>query len=73
MSAASSTEIAIITTVGCPYCKKSKEALRNAGLAYKEFELSTDLEALRKVKEVTKRATVPQVYSSLCWPMCMLP
>lgn len=54
-------QIAIITTVGCPYCKKAKQALRRLNLPFTEIELSTDLKTLRMVKEVTKQATVPQV------------
>ena len=71
MNAAMSAEIAIITTVGCPYCKKSKEALQQAGLSYKEIELSSDLEALSKVKEATQKSTVPQVDRNMpCHSRC---
>ena len=61
MSSASTTEIVVITTVGCPYCKRTKEALESAGLSYREVELSSNLEALRQVKQVTKKSTIPQV------------
>ena len=55
------TGIAIVTTVGCPYCKKAKDALGKHNLHFEEIELSRDLELLRRIKETTKLATVPQV------------
>lgn len=55
------TGIAIVTTVGCPYCKKAKDALGRHNLHFDEIELTRDLELLRRIKETTKQSTVPQV------------
>jgi glutaredoxin len=57
---ASVPQIAIITTIGCPYCKMAKDALRRLNLRFAEIELSTDLDTLRTVKKATSQATVPQ-------------
>ena len=56
-----SVEVAIITTVGCQFCKRAKETLKQAGLEYREIEASNQPELLNKIKETTGRRTVPQV------------
>ena len=56
------TDIAIVTTVGCPHCKRVKDTLKKKNLAFDEIELSRDLELLRSVKSATKHSTVPQVW-----------
>lgn len=56
-----SVEIAIITTVGCQFCKRAKDTLKQAGLGYREIEASNQPELLNKIKETTGRRTVPQV------------
>ncbi len=56
-----SVEIAIITTVGCQFCKRAKDTLKQAGLDYREIEASNQPELLNKIKETTGRRTVPQV------------
>lgn len=53
--------VGIVTTVGCPYCKKAKAALREKGVKYEEAELGTARDILAKVKETTGQGTVPQV------------
>lgn len=54
-------QVAVVTTVGCAYCKRAKDALRQAGVAYEEVELSRDLELLRSIQQATGVRTVPQV------------
>ena len=56
-----SVEVAIITTVGCQFCKRAKDTLKQAGLEYREVEASNQPELLNKIKETTGRRTVPQV------------
>jgi glutaredoxin len=56
-----SVEVAIITTVGCQFCKRAKDTLKQAGLDYREIEASNQPELLNKIKETTGRRTVPQV------------
>eukprot|EP00887_Chlorella_sp_A99_P001935 scaffold18.g1935.t1 len=41
--------LALITTVGCPYCKRAKAALQQAGLQYEELELSSFPQLLAEV------------------------
>lgn len=57
--------VAVVTTLGCPYCKKAKAALRNAGVPFEELELSEQLEVLTRIKQLTGQATVPQVWLRL--------
>lgn len=59
-------QVAVVTTVGCAYCKRAKEALRQAGFAYEEIELSRDLDLLRSIQQATGVRTVPQVLFSCC-------
>ncbi|KAK9830046.1 hypothetical protein WJX72_009394 [[Myrmecia] bisecta] len=54
--------VTVITTSGCPHCKRAKEALKEAGIPYEEVELSGNLNLLNKIKEATGRRTVPQVF-----------
>ena len=56
-----SVEIVIITTVGCQFCKRAKDTLKQAGLDYREIEASNQPQLLNKIKETTGRRTVPQV------------
>ncbi len=53
--------VAVVTTLGCPYCKKAKAALQAAGVPYEELELSGNLAALNRIKQLTGQTTVPQV------------
>lgn len=53
--------VGVVTTVGCPYCKKAKAALRDKGVEYAEADLGSARDVLAKVKETTGQGTVPQV------------
>ena len=53
--------VAVLTTSGCPHCKRAKDALRAQGVGFEEVDLSTSLELLREVKALTGQGTVPQV------------
>jgi hypothetical protein len=44
--------VAVITTVGCPYCKKTKAALDAAGIPHREYELSEKLEVLPSLDQL---------------------
>jgi glutaredoxin len=55
--------VGVVTTIGCPYCKKAKAALRDKGVEYQEAELGRARDVLAKVKETTGKGTVPQVCS----------
>ena len=68
---ASSHGLVIFTTLGCAFCRKTKAALNQAGVPYKEVDLSRQLEVLRRVKETTGQTTVPQVLSSIYSIVCI--
>jgi glutaredoxin len=53
--------VGIVTTVGCPHCKRAKAALKKERVAYEEADLATARDVLAKVKETTGQTTVPQV------------
>lgn len=60
--------VVVITTLGCPYCKRAKDALQEAGVTYEEVEAGSQLNLLQKIKSSTGKRTVPQVplRCSLC-------
>jgi len=58
---AAEPRVAVITTLGCAFCKRAKDALRSAGVPFEEVELSQDLDLLRSIKKSTGLRTVPQV------------
>lgn len=53
--------VAVVTTAGCPHCKRAKKALGDSGIAFREVNLEGSLEVLGKIKKLTGRTTVPQV------------
>lgn len=53
--------VGIVTTVGCPHCKRAKAALSEKKISYEEAELSGARDVLGRVKEFTGSRTVPQV------------
>ena len=62
MATTSSDMVGIITTQGCKFCRAAKSALTEANISYQEFELSEDIELLKKIKSTTGRSTVPQIF-----------
>lgn len=60
-SVAMAAQVGVVTTVGCPYCKKAKATLQEQGVQYAEAELGSARDVLAKVKETTGHTTVPQV------------
>ncbi|GFR43319.1 hypothetical protein Agub_g4387 [Astrephomene gubernaculifera] len=54
--------VAVMSTPACPYCKRAKEALTSAGIAFVDVNIGAD-EALRQtVRELTGKRTVPQIF-----------
>ena len=68
-------EVVVVTTVGCQFCKRAKDTLKQAGLDYVEVDASNQHELLRIIKVSTGRRSVPQV-SEVCVPratdLCVL-
>jgi len=54
--------VAILTTLGCKFCRAIKAELKQAGIAFQDIDLSRQLEVLRKAKQITGQSTVPQVF-----------
>jgi len=54
-------DVAVFSRDGCPFCVKTKEALRNAGIAFEELVLNKDFTE-QTLRAVAKEATVPQVF-----------
>ncbi|KAL6748715.1 glutaredoxin-like protein [Haematococcus lacustris] len=60
----SKAQIVVCTTPACPYCKRAKAALADAGYAYAELDVSQS-EAIRSaVQHTSGSKTVPQVFVS---------
>ncbi len=53
--------ISLFTKVGCPYCARAKEMLKEKGLSYEEIVLGKGI-TTRSLQAVTGASTVPQVF-----------
>lgn len=53
--------VTLFTRVGCPFCTKAKEALKERGIEYDEIIL-WDMVTPRALHAVTGKQTVPQVF-----------
>lgn len=49
------------TKPGCPHCRAARAYLVSKGADYIEFDVSTDIEALRAMLTMTARAEVPTI------------
>jgi glutaredoxin len=54
--------VAVISTLGCPYCKQVKSSLKLTSIPFVEVDLSDHQECLQEVKSLTGKVTVPQVF-----------
>lgn len=53
--------ISLFTKVGCPFCARAKQLLKERGLDYEEIVLGENI-TTHSLKAVTGAATVPQVF-----------
>jgi glutaredoxin 3 len=51
--------IVLFATSACPHCEQGRQFLGGRGVIYKELDPSTDRAVLRRMLELTGRATVP--------------
>ena len=58
-------KVGVVSTTGCPHCKRAKGALKDKGIEYAEADLGTARDVLKEVKESTGQSTVPQVRQNL--------
>jgi glutaredoxin len=54
--------VAVVTTVGCPYCKKVKDVLNQTGIEYIDVNMTDRGQYLQACKELTGWGTVPLVF-----------
>jgi len=57
-----SAQVLMYTTAVCPYCVAAKNFLKSRGLAWDEVRVDTDLDARRKMMELARRTSVPQIF-----------
>ena len=53
--------VSLFTKVGCPFCARAKEMLKENGYEYEEIVLGQNV-TTRSLRAVTGATTVPQVY-----------
>ena len=62
-ASSSSSPIAVVTTTGCPHCKRVKDALSAGAFDFVAVNMSKrPASALVELKRQTRRGTVPQVF-----------
>lgn len=66
-----SERVVVFTTVGCPYCKRAKQALRELEVPFQEVDVSGQAELRGLLKSVTGETSVPQVPGCCQQPACM--
>ncbi len=49
----------LYVTSWCPYCQKAKDYLHSKGIAYREYDIEKDQEALKRKKELSPQGGVP--------------
>ncbi len=54
--------IRMYTTEWCGYCVRAKTLLDSRGLPYEEIHMDDDPEFRRKLRDLTGRWTVPQIF-----------
>ena len=60
-SAAKPKCVSLFTKVGCPFCARAKQALKERGIDYEEIVVGKDA-TMRSLRAATGATTVPQVF-----------
>ena len=55
-------QVVMYTTAVCPYCVAAKNFLKSRGLAWDEIRVDTDIEARRRMMDMARRSSVPQIF-----------
>jgi glutaredoxin 3 len=55
-------QVVMYTTAVCPYCVAAKNFLKSRGLAWDEIRVDSDIEARRRMMDLTRRTSVPQIF-----------
>lgn len=53
--------VAMITKLGCPFCKKAKELLNDKGIVFEEITLGNDVTSVT-TKAISGHTSVPQIF-----------
>ena len=53
--------VSLFTKVGCPFCARAKQALKESGIDYEEIVVGKDA-TMRSLRAATGATTVPQVF-----------
>jgi glutaredoxin 3 len=56
------SQVVMYSTAVCPYCVAAKNFLKSRGVAWDEIRVDTDFEARRKMVELARRTSVPQIF-----------
>jgi len=55
-------DITLYTTAICPYCVAAKNFLKSRGAAWTEVRIDLDPDARRRMMDLAKRTSVPQIF-----------
>jgi glutaredoxin 3 len=56
-------KVEIYTKFGCPYCTRAKALLAGKGVAYEEYDITTDMAKRQEMLgKANGRTTVPQIF-----------
>lgn len=55
-------KVEVYTKGYCPFCKQTKETLRQLGLAFKELDIGRNKTLTKEMMDRSQRKTVPQIF-----------
>lgn len=55
-------DITVYSKGYCPYCKAAKQIFDQAGVGYKEFDITNNRQKQLEMQQRSQRKTVPQIF-----------
>lgn len=52
-------QVKVYSTPTCPWCTRAKDYLEQAGIAFEDIDVSTDVEAAREMVKISGQMGVP--------------